>query len=474
MSVNRLHPIALILLSILLFSTNGQAQERAFNVVVSIKPVHSILAALMQGGDEPVLLVSGANSPFKYQLTSIQNRQIAAADLLVWTGPELEPFMPKPIAALTEKTRVVELLDQTALKILPQRQDYGLRDPFFWMDSRNIIILADELARILMDADPVRSHLYLRNRRQLHATLSEIDRRYEYGYRGLSQGVALIYYDSMQYFSQAYATRLGEILSPLPSVPIATEKLLKARGNIQNGSIRCVLTEVGMPAKHLSLLTDGLSVNVGELDSFGRRFQPGPELYAKMMDYNTRVINDCLGREGQTENVYLAGGQPTPGEGLGGRFLLTDHNGKLVTEEDLLGTYHLLYFGYTHCPDICPTSLQVLSSALKRLGDAAERFVPWFVTVDPERDKVETLRDYVRYFNKNMIGLTGSRSMIARVADQYRVKYEKVEGESGDPELYAMDHTASLFLIGPDGRFITKFAHGITPQALAERLRQYR
>jgi len=474
MSPIRRHTTILLLLFALSAPAAGWAQNMGLKVVVSIRPVHSILSALMQGGDAPVLLVSGAESPFEYQLTDQQREQVDDADLLVWTGPELEPFLVEPVARRTGEKPVVELLDLSAMKILPQRRNSGLRDPFFWMDSRNVLILADELARTLMEADPVRSHLYLRNRRELHGRLAEMDRRYEFGYRGLSQGVALLFYDSLQYFAQAYAMRLGEVLSPLPAEPVATEALLRARDHIRNGDFVCVLTETGMPNEHLSLLVDGLSVKTGELDSFGRRFQPGPELYARMMDYNTGVIQNCLGQAGVPKNAYLGNGEPAPGEDLGGRFILTDHNGRIVTEADLLGSYHLLYFGYTQCPDVCPTSLQVMARALKNLGEDANRFVPWFITVDPERDSPETLREYVGYFNQRMIGLTGSDSMIDTVVKQYRVRYEKVEEEGGDPAFYTMDHTASLFLIGPDGRFITKFAHGITPQALTERLRGYR
>ena len=474
MLATRHYPISLLLLLVLMLPIYAQADDDAFKVVVSIKPVHSILASLMKGGDEPILLVSGSGSPFDHQLTDSQKKQIIDADMLVWTGPELEAFMVETVANLSDKTKVVELLDQPALKILPHCCKENARDPFFWMDSRNILILADELARMLMDANPARAHLYHRNRRELNAKLAEIDRRYEYGYRGLSQGVVLLYYDSLQYFSQAYAMRLGDVLSPLPPAPVPAEKLLQARSNIRNGSVRCILTETGVVANHLSLLTDGLSVNIGELDSFGRHFQPGPELYAQMMDYNTGVINDCLGREDLPKNVYLDPGEQTPGEAIGGPFMLTDHFGRLVTDKDLLGKYHILFFGYTFCPDICPTSLQVLTRALKILGDEGNRFIPWFISVDPERDKAEKLREYVNYFSQNLVGLTGSISMIERVAKQYQVSYEKVMEEGGDPSLYTMDHSAGLFLIGPDGRFITKFANGITPQALADRLQKYR
>jgi protein SCO1/2 len=462
-----------LLLLLLLLPGLVLAEQSSFNVVVSIKPVHSILAALMQGGDAPQLLLAGEASPFDYQLDAAQREQVAKADLLIWTGPELEPFLAEPVAGLGERTQVVELLSHPALKVLPRRWQESQRDPFFWMDSRNILILADELARLLMRIDPNRSHLYLRNRNELHDRLSVIDRRFEYGYRGMTQGVALLYHDSLQYFAQAYAMRLGAILSPLPSEPVATEKLLKARSSLQQGEFSCLLTERGMPAPQLSLLTEGIQVNVGELDTLGAQFEPGPDFYRQLMDYNTDVIRNCLGTK--TSHALPAEEDLPPSvNGLGGNFLLTDHNGNLVTEQALLGSYHLIYFGYTYCPDVCPTSLQTLNLALNLLGDEAGRFVPWLITVDPERDKVEVMREYVKYFNERMVGLTGTTAMIERVAEAYRVRYEKVMEEGGDPELYTMDHTASLFLIGPDGRFITKFAYGITAKALAERLRSYR
>ncbi|MCB1852533.1 MAG: SCO family protein [Gammaproteobacteria bacterium] len=474
MSLARLQPILLLLLSLLLTPVSTLAQGRTLHVVVSIKPIHSIVAALMQGGDEPQLLVSGAESPFDYRLTVAQQAQIDSADLLVWSGAELEPFLAAAAAKLATSKQVVELLAHPALKILPDRWVEGQRDPFFWMDSRNMLILTDELTRTLMETDPVRTHLYLRNRSTLLDKLAAMDRRFEYGYRGLSQGIALLYYDTLHYFSQAYATHLGEVLSPLPPRPVATEMLLLARNRIKNGDLVCLLTEAGMPNEHLPLLTDGLNVKKGELDSFGRRFQPGPELYMQMMEYNTGVIQACLG--GKTAGSPYIGGGDTPGvDRLGGRFILTDHTGREVTEADLLGSYHILFFGYTQCPDVCPTSLQVLSQALKMLGkDEAKRFNPWFITLDPERDGVVRLREYVGYFGDKLLGLTGSRGMLETVVKQYRVKYEKVADENGDPAYYTLDHTASLFLIGPDGRFITKYAPGITPQALAERLRTYR
>ncbi len=141
-----------------------------------------------------------------------------------------------------------------------------------------------------------------------------------------------------------------------------------------------------------------------------------------------------------------------------------------MTSESLLGRYQLLYFGYTHCPDICPNTLQIVSLALDRLGPKARLIQPYFVTVDPERDKVKVLREYIDYFDPRFIGLTGSPAMIERMTAHYKVKYEKVAEVSTDPALYLMDHSASLYLMGPDGRFLRKFVYGISAEQLVQEL----
>ena len=139
----------------------------------------------------------------------------------------------------------------------------------------------------------------------------------------------------------------------------------------------------------------------------------------------------------------------------------------------MLGKFQLIYFGYTFCPDICPTSLQVISQALDMLGDKASLLKPYFITVDPERDNPKVMNNYVKYFNQDLVGLTGTKVMIERVAKQFKVRYEKVIEEGADPDLYIMDHSASVFLMAPDGEFITKFAHGISAKQMVESLRAY-
>ncbi len=149
----------------------------------------------------------------------------------------------------------------------------------------------------------------------------------------------------------------------------------------------------------------------------------------------------------------------------GGPFSLVDHKGNPSSDQDFSGRHLLMLFGYTYCPDVCPTSLGAIASALDLLGDRGEAVQPLFVTIDPERDTPAVLADYVASFHPRLIGLTGSAEQIRQVAYDYRVYYAKAETGDGD---YLVDHSAYIYLIGPDGQTLTYLKHDATPEAMAE------
>ena len=462
-----------LVILIVLLATPLQGAASTPQVVVSIKPVHSIMAGLMEGVETPALLVEGTASPFDYRPSVQQLKLLASTNLFIWIGTEIEPMLADTVKNLGNDTRVIELLSLPALKILPSRWIEGQRDPFFWLDSRNAIILADELARLLAEIDPENTHIYLRNRKKMHARLTRLDRDLEYGYRGLVGAPAVVYYDTLQYFQQAYAFKVAETLSGLPGQQPDTRRLLRAKNLIAEGLAGCVLTEAGYPSPHLSLMKDEKPVKVLQIESLGAGFSPGPQLYTELMEYNNRVMSDCAGRPNKTRTDNSRKEESDLPIEIRGRFMLIDQHGGLVSDQDLLGKYQLLYFGYTFCPDVCPMSLAVISQVMDGLGEQAALFQPYFITVDPERDTVAVMRNYVRYFGDRLIGLTGSKAMIERVANQYRVKYEKVLEKDRPPELYLMDHSPSVFLIAPDGTFVTKFAYGIDAGQMLAKLRAY-
>jgi protein SCO1 len=137
---------------------------------------------------------------------------------------------------------------------------------------------------------------------------------------------------------------------------------------------------------------------------------------------------------------------------IGGPFTLVDDTGATVTEKTIAGKPYVMYFGYTFCPDVCPTTLLDLSRWIKSLGPDADRLNYVFVTVDPERDTVQSMHAYLSSFDKHIRGYTGTPAQIAQIAKEYRVYYKKVPTDDGG---YTMDHSAIIYLMGPDNKFVT-------------------
>jgi protein SCO1/2 len=155
---------------------------------------------------------------------------------------------------------------------------------------------------------------------------------------------------------------------------------------------------------------------------------------------------------------------------VGGPFQLEDQNGKAVTDGDMKGKPFLVFFGFTHCPDICPTTLFDMSQLMKALGPDADRTGALFITVDPERDTTKVMSDYLSNFDPHVRGLTGDPSAIAAAVKAYRVYAKKVPLENGD---YTMDHTALVYLMDKNGHFVAPFDLSRTPAAEATDLRRY-
>jgi protein SCO1/2 len=155
---------------------------------------------------------------------------------------------------------------------------------------------------------------------------------------------------------------------------------------------------------------------------------------------------------------------------VGGPFRLEDQNGKAVTDGDMKGKPFLVFFGFTHCPDICPTTLFDMSQLMKALGPDADRTGALFITVDPERDTTKVMNDYLSNFDPHVRGLTGDPTAIAAAVKAYRVYAKKVPLENGD---YTMDHTALVYLMDKNGHFVAPFDMSRTPAAEAADLRRF-
>lgn len=155
---------------------------------------------------------------------------------------------------------------------------------------------------------------------------------------------------------------------------------------------------------------------------------------------------------------------------FGGPFTLVDHTGRTVTERDFLGKYTLVFFGFTYCPDVCPTTLQDVATILDRLGPFAERVQPLFITIDPERDSPAVMASYAQTFHPRIVGLTGTPEQVREAAKAYKVFYRKADDGRGG---YLMEHTAVLFLMDPEGRHLEILPREMPPSKMAELVRRH-
>ena len=475
--MTRLSRLAVLLMLCMAFT--GVSAKEPLRVVASIKPIHSLVAGIMQGVTEPLLLMDGSAPPWEFRPDAAQMEVLANADLVIWSGAELEPLLGEAIAQLPDSVRIMEMLASEEMKVLPSRGSRDRRDAWFWLDTRNMLILLDEVTRELMRLDPENSHSYERNRGRLLGPLIQIDRQMEFGYKDVSGIPVFFYHDTHHYFEQAYAMKVAGTVASPPAAPEAVAAgLLALKDWIALAPFHCLFTEESLSEPHLDLLLAGSGVTAVELDSIGSTLPPGPDFYINLMRKNFGAISACVsafqeGNKSSSRADRDAIEERRFSEKLRPGYVLMNQYGQTVTHEDFPGQFQLINFGYTFCPDICPTTLSSVGYVMELLGEDAQQVQPIFISVDPQRDTPEVLKRYTGYFHPRLLGLSGSPEMTRRVAEKFRARYEKVAAKDGDPQRYSMDHTASLYLLGRNGEFITKFAFGMSPEEVAERLRDY-
>lgn len=163
---------------------------------------------------------------------------------------------------------------------------------------------------------------------------------------------------------------------------------------------------------------------------------------------------------------------PALAQEFSGRFLLETHDGKRVNDESFKGKVRMMAFGYTFCPDVCPTALSTMAVALEQLGPKADQVAPLFVTVDPKRDTKAQLKDYMSAFGPSFVGLTGTTQMTDAAARSFRVRYEIHQPADKDSDHYVVDHSAGIFIMDRNGGFVAKLGHTANADEVADRLRQ--
>ena len=154
---------------------------------------------------------------------------------------------------------------------------------------------------------------------------------------------------------------------------------------------------------------------------------------------------------------------------IGGPFEMVNHLGETVTQETFKGRHMLVYFGYTFCPDVCPTELQSMTVALNDMGKKADAITPVFVTIDPVRDDVAAVRDYIGFFHPRLVGLTGTPAQVKSITDAFGVFYARAR-DTGETSDYLMDHSSLIFLMDEEGRYVTHIRTGTSPEVMARQL----
>lgn len=197
-----------------------------------------------------------------------------------------------------------------------------------------------------------------------------------------------------------------------------------------------------------------------------QRVCPGPAALATQLDAIARRLRTAVAG---LAHAQIADEAELPLTSMP-RYLLQGPRGRAVTGDDFRGRFQLVSFGFTSCPDVCPTTLLEMQQVLAALGERAARLQPVFISIDPQRDTPQVIEAYTQAFDKRILGLTGSEALVRRAAESFRVRYRKVQESGAAPEAYTMDHTAGMFVLGPDGQLLERIVYGTTVREIVTRI----
>jgi zinc transport system substrate-binding protein len=275
----------------------GLAPARAGDpprTVASISPVHSLVAAVMEGVAEPKLLARGGGSPHVAQLRPSEAAALAAADIVFWIGPALETYLERPLAALGGDARIVALIDSPGLTLHETREGGG-RDPHIWLDPTNATAIAAAAAEALAAADPERAATYRANAAMVANSLADLDEEILTILLPVNKIPFLTFHDAYLYFERRYglsgigavAVRIGQ--------PQSARHVASLRARIRDDAIRCIYIETEFAPALVATLTEGSDIKTATLDPLGAGVPPGPHAYAEMLRADARSFADCLG-----------------------------------------------------------------------------------------------------------------------------------------------------------------------------------
>ncbi len=282
------------------------------NVVVTIKPIHSLAAAILEGVSEPKLLLQGAASPHAYSLKPSDAEALSAADAVIRVSENLEVFLDKAIATLPRKARVIDLEKAPGLTLLPVRDGgvahkagedddgdgdhhhHGPIDVHFWLDPANAIAIADYLVREFAEIDPPHAAQYAANAEKLKARLQALDADLNGRLGGLAGRPFIVFHDVTQYLEKRYGLSGLGAVTLSPERPPGAKRLSEIRGKIEQAKAMCVFSEPQFPPKLVETLIEGTGAKQGVLDEIGAAIPPGPDQYFAFMRADADSLAACL------------------------------------------------------------------------------------------------------------------------------------------------------------------------------------
>lgn len=307
---------ALVLAVLPVLDGLAHAQPR---VVASIAPAHALVAGVMEGVGEPVLLVEGVASPHSYALRPSEAVALHAADLVFWVGPAMETFLVRPLGTLGDGARVVALAETPGVERLPLRTG-GLWDgddghahtghadtghegvptynPHVWLDPHNARAMVRAIAAALADVDAAHAARYAANAKRLQAALAALDTRLEAMLAPVRTAPFLVFHDAYRYLEHRYGLNAVGAVTVSPEQPPGARRIATLRERLRNSGAVCLFAEPQFEPRLVRTLVEGTDVRVSTLDPLGASLQPGPGLYETLMLDLARSLTDCLAPRG--------------------------------------------------------------------------------------------------------------------------------------------------------------------------------
>lgn len=294
-----------LFLTFLLFSfVPVAAHAAAPKVVVSIKPIHSLVSGVMEGVAVPSLLLHGNTSPHQFSLKPSQARALHEAGLVIWIGRQMESALRRPLASLKNQNKVIELLGVSGLKTLTVRKggawaedehdEHAAVDPHIWLDPDNARIIVDHVSNALQRGDPANATRYRENAGRIGRRLVSLIRQMEYTFKDVRREPFLVYHDAYQYFESRFSLNgVGSIAAAHQLTPSA-KRLSQLRRSLKSLEVRCIFREPQFTAKTITVLAAGNPIKLGILDGIGATLTPGPDAYFEMINKLAGQMTECL------------------------------------------------------------------------------------------------------------------------------------------------------------------------------------